>query len=193
MIARLHGKLLEKRPGQMLVDVNGVGYEVFIAMPTYSATPDSGSDVTLDIYTHVREDIIQLYGFATRLEKGIFERLTGISGIGPRLALTILSGSSVEDLIASIKKGDLARLTTIPGVGKKTAERILLELKDKLREFAVDESDRSDSESDVISAMDNLGYNRGMIEGAIKRALDGGSDPGFDDLFKRTLQILTKG
>ena len=193
MIARLHGKLLEKRPGQMLVDVNGVGYEVFIAMPTYSATPASGSDVTLDIYTHVREDIIQLYGFATRLEKVIFGRLTGISGIGPRLALTILSGSSVEDLIASIKKGDLARLTTIPGVGKKTAERILLELKDKLREFVVDESDRSDSETDVISAMDNLGYNRGMIEVAIKRALDGGADPGFDELFKRTLQILTKG
>ena len=193
MIARLHGKLLEKRPGQMLVDVNGVGYEVFIAMPTYSVTPDSGSDVTLDIYTHVREDVIQLYGFATRLEKVIFGRLTGISGIGPRLALTILSGSSVEDLIASIKKGDLARLTTIPGVGKKTAERILLELKDKLREFVVDESDRSDSEIDVISAMDNLGYNRGMIEGAIKRALDGDADPGFDELFKRTLQILTKG
>ena len=193
MIARLHGKLLEKSPGQMLVDVNGVGYEVFIAMPTYSATPDSGSDVTLDIYTHVREDIIQLYGFATRMEKAIFGRLTSISGIGPRLALTILSGSSVEDLIASIKKGDLARLTTIPGVGKKTAERILLELKDKLREFAVDESDRSDSETDVISAMDNLCYNRGMIEGAIKRALDGGADPGFDELFKRTLQILTKG
>jgi len=193
VIARLHGKLLEKRPGQLLVDVNGVGYEVFIAMPTHSVTPDPGADVILDIYTHIREDAIQLYGFATRLEKMIFERFTNISGIGPRLAMTILSGSSVEDLIASIKKNDLARLTRIPGVGKKTAERILLELKDKLCEFGVDESDRSNSETDVISAMDNLGYNRGMIEAAIKRVLDGGVDPGFDELFKRTLQILTKG
>lgn len=193
MIARLSGRLLEKRPGKLLVDINGVGYEVFIAMPTYLLTPDSGSDITLEIYTHVREDLIQLFGFATSTEKTIFERLTAISGIGPRLALTILSGSSVDDLIASIKQGDLARLTTIPGVGKKTAERILLELKDKLREFIVVESDRSDSESDVISAMENLGYNRGIIESAITRVLDGGPDPGFDELFKGTLQMLTKG
>ena len=192
MIARLRGQLFEKNPGQLVVDVQGVGYSVFVAMPTYSSMPDPGSEVALDIYTHVREDVIQLYGFSTRLERSIFERLIHISGIGPRLALTILSGSSVEDLVGSIKRGDLARLTSIPGVGKKTAERIVLELKDKLREFVV-ETDRTVSETDVISAMENLGYNRGLIEAAIKRTLDGAADPGFDELFKMTLQILTKG
>lgn len=192
MIARLRGQLFEKNPGQLVVDVQGVGYSVFVAMPTYSSVPDPGSEVALDIYTHVREDVIQLYGFSTRLERSLFERLTHISGIGPRLALTILSGSSVEDLVGSIKRGDLARLTSISGVGKKTAERIVLELKDKLREFVV-EKDRTDSETDVTSAIENLGYNRGLIEAAIKRALDGAADPGFDELFKKTLQILTKG
>ena len=192
MIARLRGELFEKSPGQLVVDVHGVGYAVSVAMPTYSSLPEPGSEVSLDIHTHVREDAIQLFGFSTRVERSIFERLTHISGIGPRLALTILSGSSVEDLVGSIKRGDLARLTKIPGVGKKTAERIVLELKDKLRDFVVDE-DRTDSETDVISAMENLGYNRGLIEAAIKRASAGVVDPGFDELFKKTLQILTKG
>lgn len=192
MIGRLRGRLFEKKPGQLIVDVNGVGYQVFIAMPTYSSIPDTGAEIVLEIHTHVREDAIQLYGFSNSLERTVFERLTEISGIGPRLALTILSGSSVEDLVGSIKKGDLARLTAIPGVGKKTGERILLELKDKLRDFAVDD-EKSGSEGDVISAMENLGYNRALVEGAIQRALDGGADPGFDELFKRALQILTKG
>ena len=192
MIGRLRGQLFEKKPGRLIVDVNGVGYEVQVAMPTYSLVPDPGADVTLEIHTHVREDAIQLFGFSTARERAIFERLTGISGIGPRLALTILSGSSVEDLIGSIKRGDLARLTSIPGVGKKTAERILLELKDKLREFVV-EDEPEGSSADVISAMENLGYNRALVEGAIRRVTEGGDDPGFDELFKRTLQILTKG
>lgn len=193
MIGRLQGPLLEKNLGRIIVDTNGVGYEVYVSVPTYSAMPDSGSQVCLNIYTHVREDSIQLYGFATQLEKTIFEQLTAISGIGPRLALTILSGSSVLDLITSIKKGNLARLTTIPGVGKKTAERILLELKDKLRDVVIDGSERGDNETDVISAMENLGYNKGTIEGAIKRILESDDDPGFDELFKRTLRILTEG
>jgi len=192
VIGRLRGQLFEKKPGRLIVDVNGVGYEVQVAMPTYSLVPDPGADVTLEIHTHVREDAIQLFGFSTARERAIFERLTGISGIGPRLALTILSGSSVEDLIGSIKRGDLARLTSIPGVGKKTAERILLELKDKLREFVV-EDEPEGSSADVISAMENLGYNRALVEGAIRRVTEGGDDPGFDELFKRTLQILTKG
>jgi Holliday junction DNA helicase RuvA len=191
VISRLRGRLFEKKPGQLIVDVHGVGYQVFIAMPTYSSTPDAGDEVALEIHTHVREDAIQLFGFSTTTERTIFERLTQISGIGPRLALTILSGSSVDDLIASIRKGDLARLTSIPGVGKKTGERILLELKDKLRDFVVADAPQG-SEADVISAMENLGYNRAMVEGAIRRVTDGGSDPGFDELFKRTLQILTK-
>ena len=192
MIARLRGQLFEKSPGQIVVDVHGVGYQVFIALPTYSSIPDPGAEVVLDIHTHVREDAIQLYGFSTKRERTIFERLTHIPGIGPRLALTILSGSSVDDLIASIKREDLARLTSIPGVGKKTAERILMELKDKLGKFSV-EDEPGGSKGDVISAMENLGYNRGLVDGAIRRALGGGSDPSFDELFKRTLQILTKG
>ncbi len=192
MIARLRGPLLEKTPEKVVLDINGVGYQAFISLPTYSSLPDVGAEVVLDIHTHVREDLIQLFGFSSKRERSIFERLLQISGIGPRLAMTILSGSSVDDLIASIKREDLARLTSIPGVGKKTGERIILELKDKLRDFIVDD-EPGGSEVDVISAMENLGYNRGLIEVAIKRALDGSGDPGFDELFKRTLQILTKG
>ena len=192
MIAHLRGRLLEKSPGQAVIDVSGVGYLVLVSLPTYATFPEDGGEAVLDIYTHVREDVIQLYGFSTKRERSIFERLMQISGIGPRLALTILSGSSVSGLIASIKREDLARLTSIPGVGKKTAERIVLELKDKLRDFEVEES-MSGSEADVISAMENLGYNRALIETGIRRALSGGADPGFDALFKRTLQILTKG
>jgi Holliday junction DNA helicase RuvA len=192
VIARLRGLLLEKTPEQVVLDINGVGYQAFISLPTYSSLPELGAEVVLDIHTHVREDVIQLFGFSTKRERSIFERLVQISGIGPRLAMTILSGSPVDDLIASIKREDLARLTSIPGVGKKTGERIILELKDKLRDFVVDD-EPGGNEVDVISAMENLGYNRGLIEGAIKRALNGGEDPGFDELFKRALQILTKG
>ena len=192
MIARLRGLLLEKTPEQVVLDINGVGYQAFISLPTYSSLPELGAEIVLDIHTHVREDVIQLFGFSSKRERSIFERLVQISGIGPRLAMTILSGSPVDDLIASIKREDLARLTSIPGVGKKTGERIILELKDKLRDFVVDD-EPGGSEVDVISAMENLGYNRGLIEGAIKRALNGGEDPGFDELFKRALQILTKG
>ena len=192
MIARLRGPLLEKTPEKVVLDINGVGYQAYISLPTYSSLPDLGAEVVLDIHTHVREDAIQLFGFSTKRERSIFERLVQISGIGPRLAMTILSGSSVDDLVASIKREDLARLTSIPGIGKKTGERIIVELKDKLRDFIVDQ-EPGGSEVDVISAMDNLGYNRGLIEGAIRRSLDGDEDPGFDELFKRTLQILTKG
>ncbi len=136
MIAHLRGKLAQKDSARVIVDVHGVGYEVFIPLTTFSALPDIGSDVSIDIHTHVREDIIALYGFSTRRERAIFEKLMTISGIGPKLAVTILSGGSVEDLVTAIKRGDLPRLTAIPGVGKKTAERIVLELKDKLGEFA---------------------------------------------------------
>ena len=192
VIARLRGRVIEKKPGQLIVDVNGVGYQVFISTPTYSSIPAADEEIALEIHTHVREDAIHLYGFSTSRERAVFEMLTQISGIGPKLALTILSGSSVEDLIGSIKKGDLARLTSIPGVGKKTGERILLELKDKFRDFTVDD-EKTGSEGDVVSAMENLGYHRALVESAIRKALDGGSDPGFDELFKRTLHILTRG
>jgi len=195
MIARLRGKLIEKEPSRVVVDVNGVGYEVSIPLTTFTAMPESGAEVLVDIYTHVREDVIALYGFSSRQERRVFERLISISGIGPRLAITILSGGSVEGLVSAIRRGDLARLTAIPGVGKKTAERIVIELRDKLKDMT-EEALKPTVEVDVVSALENLGYPRAMIEAAIRRA--SGSDAGdaevsFEDLFKRTLQILTKG
>jgi Holliday junction DNA helicase RuvA len=191
MIAHLRGKLAQKAPARVIVDVNGVGYEVFVPLTTFSALPAAGADVSIDIHTHVREDLIALYGFSTGRERSIFEKLMTISGIGPKLAITILSGGSVEDLVGAIKRGDLARLTAIPGVGKKTAERIVLELKDKLQDFA-DAPAKSPVESDVLSALENLGYNRALSESALSRAANGDTAAPFDVLFKRALQILTK-
>ena len=195
MIARLRGKLMEKEPARVVIDVNGVGYEVFVPLTTFTAMPESGAEVSLDIYTHVREDIIALYGFSSKQERRVFERLIGISGIGPRLAITILSGGSVEGLVSAIRRSDLARLTAIPGVGKKTAERIVVELKDKLKDMT-EEALKPTVEVDVVSALENLGYSRAMIEAAIRRATegtDGEEAAAFEVLFKRTLQILTKG
>jgi Holliday junction DNA helicase RuvA len=191
VIAHLRGKLAQKDPARLVVDVNGVGYEVFIPLTTYTSLPAAGSEVSIDIHTHVREDMIALYGFSTRRERTIFEKLMTISGIGPKLAVTILSGGSVEDLVAAIKRADLARLTAIPGVGRKTGERIILELKDKLQDFTEAEP-KSSVEVDVLSALENLGYNRAIAEGALRRAMNGDREPPFDVLFKRSLQILTK-
>jgi len=191
VIAHLRGRLARKDPARVIVDVNGVGYEVFIPLTTFTALPDAGTDVSIDVHTHVREDVIALYGFSTRRERSIFEKLMTISGIGPKLAVTILSGGSVEDLVGAIKRGDLARLTAIPGVGKKTGERIILELRDKFQDFAEAEP-KSSAEADVLSALENLGYNRALAESALRRAVDGDRDPAFDVLFKRSLQILTK-
>jgi holliday junction DNA helicase RuvA len=192
MIARLRGKLAEKEPARIVVDVNGVGYEVFVPATTFTAMPASGADVSVDIHTHVREDAIALYGFSSRQERRVFEKLIGISGIGPRLAITILSGGSVEGLVTAIRRGDLARLTAIPGVGKKTAERIVVELRDKLQDLA-EEAPKPTVEVDVLSALENLGYSRPIAEAALRRATDGETAAEFDVLFKRSLQILTKG
>jgi len=192
VIAHLRGKLVHKDPARVIVDVNGVGYEVYVPLTTFTALPESGSDVSIDIHTHVREDVIALYGFSTRRERMIFEKLMTISGIGPKLAVTILSGGSVEGLVGAIKRSDLARLTAIPGVGKKTAERIILELKDKFQDFT-EAALKSGVEADVMSALENLGFSRVVADGALKRAIDGDRDPAFDVLFKRALQILTKG
>jgi holliday junction DNA helicase RuvA len=191
VIAHLRGKLIEKDASRVVVDVNGVGYEVFVPLTTFSALPDRGSEVSIDIHTHVREDIIALYGFSSRRERMIFEKLMTISGIGPKLAVTILSGGSVEDLVTAIKRGDLGRLTAIQGVGKKTAERIVVELRDKLQDFAAGPA-KTDVEFDVLSALENLGYHRALAESAMRRAMDGDRDAEFDGLFKRSLQILTK-
>src|SRR5262249_20491548 len=149
--------LAQKDPARVIIDVHGVGYEVFVPLTTFTALPETGSEVSIDIHTHVREDVIALYGFSTRRERSIFEKLMTISGIGPKLAVTILSGGSVEDLVGAIKRGDLARLTHIPGVGKKTAERMILELKDKFQDFA-EAPAKSSVEMDVTSALENLGY-----------------------------------
>jgi holliday junction DNA helicase RuvA len=191
VIAHLRGKLMQKGPARVVIDVHGVGYEVSVPVTTFSVLPDLGAEVAIDIHTHVREDVIALYGFSTRRERIIFEKLMTISGIGPKLAVTILSGGSVEELVGAIKRGDLARLTTIPGVGKKTAERIILELKDKFQEF-VDGAPKPAVQTDVVSALENLGYPRGIAEGALNRAANGDGDAAFDVLFKRALQILTK-
>src|SRR6266700_1101214 len=156
MIAHLRGKLAQKDPARLIVDVNGVGYEVFIPLTTFTA---------------LRETVIALYGFSTRRERTIFEKLMTISGIGPKLAVTILSGGSVEDLVGAIKRSDLARLTGIPGVGRKTAERIILELRDKLQDFA-EGPPQPPVESDVLSALENLGYLRAHAEAAMRRAID---------------------
>jgi Holliday junction DNA helicase RuvA len=191
VIAWLRGKLVEKEPARVVIDVHGVGYEVFIPTTTFTAMPAPGSDVTLDIHTHVREDALALYGFSSRHERRVFERLITISGIGPRLAVTILSGGSVEGLVGAIRRGDLARLTSIPGVGKKTAERIVVELKDKLQDLSA-EAPKPVVETDVLSALENLGYSRPSAEAAIRRAVNGDEDASFEVLFKRALQILTK-
>jgi Holliday junction DNA helicase RuvA len=194
VIAHLRGKIAEKTPSRLIVDVNGVGYEVFIPVTTFNALPAIGSDVAIDIHTHVREDIIALYGFSSRHERAIFEKLVSISGIGPKLAITILSGGSVEDLVGAIRRNDLARLTAIPGVGKKTAERIVVELKDKLQDFTLPvAASKAPVETDVLSALENLGYNRVLAESAVRRAMEGDGEATFDTLFKRTLQMLTKG
>ena len=132
MIASLRGALLEKRPNQIIVDVHGVGYDVSIPVSTYSALPDNGKEVTLKVHTHVREDAIALFGFLTAEEKMLFEKLIGVSGIGPKLAITVLSGLAAADLTNAIRGGDVQRLTRIPGIGKKTAERMVLELRDKV-------------------------------------------------------------
>jgi holliday junction DNA helicase RuvA len=192
VIAHLRGTLMQKDPARVIVDVHGVGYELFVPLTTFSSLPDLGAEVSIDVHTHVREDIIALYGFSTRRERTIFEKLMTISGIGPKLAVTILSGGSVEDLVGAIKRGDLVRLTSIPGVGKKTAERIVLELKDKLQDF-VGAVEKQGVEVDVTSALENLGYSRALAESALARAANGDKDPPFDVLFKRALQILTKG
>ncbi len=192
MIAHLRGKLIHKGPTRLVIDTGGVGYEVFVPLTTYTSMPNEGMEVSLDIHTHVREDIIALYGFSSKQERSVFEKLIGVSGIGPRLAVTILSGGSIEGLVGAIRKGDLARLTAIPGVGKKTAERIVVELRDKLKEFTEGPA-KSSVEVDVLSALENLGYPHAVAEAAIARATDGEKDAVFDDVFKRSLQILTKG
>src|SRR5262245_41029844 len=193
MIAHLRGRLLSKHPNQAVVEAGGVGYDVVISVPTFADLPDAGAEVSLHIHTHVREDALALYGFIRREEKQLFERLIGVSGIGPKLAITILSGMPADAMVAAIRGNDIARLTRIPGIGKKTAERMVLELRDKLEAFAAPAvaAVASPVEEDVISALVNLGYQRPLAEKALARL---GSMPNeaFDGLFRKALAALAK-
>src|SRR5207245_7557316 len=171
MIAHLRGKLLVKHPNQAIVEAGGVGYDVTISIPTFSDLPAAGSEVALHIHTHVREDQIALYGFLRVAEKHLFEKLLTVSGIGPKLAITILSGMPADEMVSSIRANDLARLTKIPGIGRKTAERMVLELRDKLPPAGANEMrvipSLSATQEDVLSALLNLGYQRGAAEKAL--------------------------
>jgi Holliday junction DNA helicase RuvA len=193
MIGSLRGKLIDKRPNAVLVDVGGVGYQVQIPLSTFAALGALGGEATLLIHTHVREDQFNLFGFFAAREKQCFELLISASGVGPSLALKILSGMGVEELVPAIRKGDLAQLVRIPGVGKKTAERIVVELRDKLAAVDVPETGkpatRTQLESDVSSALVNLGYDERLVERAIEQArAAGGTD--FEKLLRDSLQIL---
>jgi len=199
MIAYLRGTILEKHPNQIILEAAGVGYDIQIPISTFTALPDQGATAALRIYTHVREDALLLFGFATSEEKAVFERLISVSGIGPKLAITVLSGLPTPELIAAIRSSDLARLVRIPGVGKKTAERIVLELKDKL--MSVDAAGKptpametgpaySTLERDVLSALQNLGCYRPAGEEALRKVLEKGTPAEFEPLFRAALAAV---
>lgn len=198
MIAYLRGKILEKHPGQTILDVQGVGYDVIIPVSTFSHLRERGDEASLFIHTHVREDAIALFGFQTKEEKSVFEKLIGVSGIGPKLAVTILSGLATADLVQAIRSGDLTRLTKIPGVGKKTAERMVVELRDKLdllpgvevKKPVATTPELSGMESDVLSALINLGSNRTSAEAAVLKLKSGDTPSDFETYFRRALELV---
>jgi holliday junction DNA helicase RuvA len=193
MIAHLRGKLISKHPNQAIVDVAGVGYEVNISIPTFSNLPGLSTEVSFFIHTHVREDALSLFGFLLAEEKRLFEKLLSVSGIGPKLAITILSGMPAEAMVAAIKSNNVAALVRIPGIGKKTAERMVLELRDKLEGFGAAPAlpPISPLEEDVISALVNLGYNRSLVEKALGQ-LGKTSEESFDSFFRKALAALAK-
>ena len=197
----MRGKILAKHPNQVIVDTGGVGYDVTIPVSTFSSLSEVGSEVRLRIHTHVREDAIQLFGFLTEEEKTVFERLISVSGIGPKLAITVLSGLATPDLVAAIREGGVDRLVRIPGVGKKTAERMVLELKDKLDMFptvprgaAASATAPADAlnavEQDVLSALLNLGCQRAAAETAVRKARAAGAGTEFEPLFRKALELV---
>jgi holliday junction DNA helicase RuvA len=193
MIAHIRGRLISKHPNQAIVECSGVGYDIVITVPTYSDLPESGNDVALFIHTHVREDQLALFGFLRAEEKQLFEKLITVSGIGPKLAITILSGMPTPDMVGAIRGNDIQRLTKIPGIGKKTAERMVLELRDKLDAFGTTTAPVTTTlpvEEDVMSALENLGYQRAVVQKAL--AVVGGGKQNFDELFRKTLGVLAK-
>jgi Holliday junction DNA helicase RuvA len=196
MIGLLRGRLLEKRPNQVILDVGGVGYLVAVPLSTFAALGDLHAEVTLLIHTHVREDALALYGFLSAREKHFFELLLGASGVGPSLALKILSGMNVEELVPAIRTGDLARLTKIPGVGRKTAERMVVELKDKLESVAIETekavpSSPAGAEADVKSALLNLGYDERSADAALAEAKREAGTSNFEKLLRVALSALS--
>jgi Holliday junction DNA helicase RuvA len=195
MIAHLRGRLFSKHPNQAIVEAGGVGYELTISVPTFSELPGAGAEVSLHVHTHVREDAIALFGFLHAREKQLFERLITVSGIGPKLAITILSGMAAEEMVGAIRSNEIARLTRIPGIGRKTAERMVLELRDKLEDFgaapaAVEAA--TPVEEDVISALVNLGYQRAAAERALARAKKNGKPETFEVVFREALAQVSK-
>ena len=200
MIAFLRGRIIDKQPNRLIVDVQGVGYDLHVPLSTYYDVGDEGEEVTLRVHTHVREDALLLYGFLTVLEQQVFERLIGISGIGPKLAIAVLSGIEARELIGAVQRGDLARLTAIPGIGKKTSERIVLELRDRLKQLAVvpatgtaapgSPADRL--HDDLVSALVNLGYHRPQAEKTVESALKSDPDLVFEHALKRVLKDLMR-
>lgn len=194
MIAHLRGKLLAKHPNQAIVETAGVGYDVTVTVPTFSDMPAVGAEVALHIHTHVREDVIALYGFLRASEKLLFEKLITVSGIGPKLAITILSGMAADEMVGAIRGNDVARLTRIPGIGKKTAERMVLELRDKLPEAgpAAPSAPMSSVEEDVLSALVNLGYQRATAEKVLATLPKDGTRNSFDLMFRGVLARLSK-
>lgn len=194
MIARLTGKVLEKHPNRVIVDVSGVGYDVQVPLSTFYGCGEPGAGIALRIHTHVREDQLSLYGFATELELIMFEKLIAVSGIGPKLALSVLSGIEPRDLAGAIQRNDLARLTAIPGVGKKTAERMCVELRDRLPK-TIDASPASAADSvrdDLASALVNLGYHRPAVDKALDKLLSGQDEPRFEHVLRAALKDLSR-
>ena len=198
MIAHLRGRILEKHPNRLIVDVNGVGYDVFVPLSTFYGLGDPGSEVAIRVHTHVREDALLLYGFGTTLEQDLFERLIGVSGIGPKVALAVLSGIEPPELVRAIERSDVARLTAIPGVGKKTSERIVLELKDRLPRVqpaaaaggAVAQAPVL--HDDLLSALVNLGYHRPLAEQAVNAAITDTVGGSCEQTLKQALRELAK-
>ena len=204
MIAYLSGKLLEKEANTVIVDVNGVGYEVMIPLSTFYDLGEIGDAVSLRIFTYVREDVLQLFGFKTIRERELFLLLISVSGIGPKSAITALSGMSADEIIGAIRSNNLARLNSIPGVGKKTAERLVIELRDKIVKLSAVAAEEMKAEGipqvsgdmvydDALSALTNLGYHYNAAEKALKQAMQEGTEMSVQKLLRRSLQLLAKG
>lgn len=198
MIALLSGRLVYKSPEYSIIDVNGVGYQVFTSLTSFYSLPEINDALTINVHTHHREDAIQLFGFVEKSEKELFHFLIGVSGIGPKLALTILSGMPADQLIAAITDGDVRRLTNISGIGKKTADRLVLELKEKVKHIAPtartgERAERNRIMDDAISALINLGYNRAVAKDAIEKInIDAGGDITVENLIRESLKVLSR-